>query len=166
MSGLRDLLKNPKDLQKAVEGLIEENLRLKKEIEKNILERSAGLKHELVKLAENVSGVNFLAQQVDLPNADAVKSLAYSLKDMLDNLFLVLATNIEEKPGLTVMISENLVKEKNLNASNIVRDLAKEIQGGGGGQPFYATAGGKNSSGIPDALGKARVLLIEKLNGN
>ncbi len=156
VSAIRELLKNPKDLQKAVEALIEENARLKKEIDKNIMERSAGLKHELAKLAENLNGINFLAQQVDLPNADAVKSLAYSLKDILDNLFLVLATNVEGKPSLTVMISENLVKEKGLNAGNIVRELAKEIQGGGGGQPFFATAGGKDGSGLERALIKAR----------
>ncbi|WP_411274542.1 alanine--tRNA ligase, partial [Daejeonella sp.] len=156
ISGLKEILKNPRDLQKTVESLIEENNRLKKVIDKNILERSAGLKHELVKLAENIQGVNFLAQKVELPNADAVKNLAYSVKDILENVFLVLAAEIDGKPSLTVMISENLVKEKNLNAGNIVRELAKEIQGGGGGQAFFATAGGKDSNGIARALSKAR----------
>ncbi|MES3018064.1 MAG: alanine--tRNA ligase [Bacteroidota bacterium] len=156
VSGLKEVLKNPKDLQKAVETLIEENNRLKKEIDKNTLERSAGLKHELAKLAENINGVNFLAQKVELPNADAVKNLAYSIKDILDNVFLVLAAETDGKPSLTVMIAENLVKEKNLHAGNIVRELAKEIQGGGGGQPFFATAGGKEVAGIEKALIKAR----------
>lgn len=154
--GLKELLKNPKDLQKTVEGLLEENSRLKKEIDKNISERSAGLKNELAKLAENVNGINFLAQKVELPSQEAIKNLAYSLKDILDNLFLVLASDIDGKPNLTVMISENLVKDKSLNAGNIVRELAKEIQGGGGGQPFFATAGGKDSSGIEKALAKAK----------
>ncbi len=156
ITALKEVLKNPKDLYKAVERLLEENLRLKKEVEKNIIERSAGLKHDLAKLAEDLGGITFLAQKVDLPNADAVKNLAYSLRDMLPDLFLVLATNIEGKPNLTVMISENLVKEKGLNAGNIVRELAKEIQGGGGGQAFFATAGGKDSSGIERSLLKAR----------
>ncbi|HEY1010899.1 MAG: alanine--tRNA ligase [Daejeonella sp.] len=159
VAALKDLLKSPKDLHKAVEALMEENVRLKKEIDKNILERSAGMKHELAKLAENINGINFLAQKVDLPNADAIKNLAYSLKDILDNLFLVLASDIEGKPSLTVMISENLVKEKGLNAGVIVRELAKEIQGGGGGQPFFATAGGKDASGIDRALIKARAFI-------
>lgn len=159
VSGLKELLKNPRDLQKAVEALLEENNRLKKEIDKNTLERSAGLKHELVKLAENVNGINFLAQKVDLPNAEAVKNLAYSIKDLLENVFLVLAVENEGKPSLTVMISESLVKEKNLNAGNIVRELAKEIQGGGGGQPFFATAGGKDASGIERALIKAKTFI-------
>ena len=156
LSGLKELLKNPKDLQKSVETLIEENIRFKKEIDRNILERSSGLKHELARLAENINGVNFIAQKVDLPNAEAIKNLAYAVKDILENVFLVLAAEIDCKPSLTVMVSENLIKEKNLNAGNIVRELAKEIQGGGGGQAFFATAGGKNVNGIQGALMKAR----------
>jgi alanyl-tRNA synthetase len=75
-------------------------------------------------------------------------------------MFLVLAAEIDSKPNLTVMISENLVKDKGLNAGNIVRELAKEIQGGGGGQPFYATAGGKNASGLDNALAKAKSFIF------
>lgn len=157
--GLKDLLKNPNDLFKTVESLLEENNRLKKEIEKSILERCAGLKHELVKNVVLINGVNLIAQQVDLPNTDAVKSLAYAVKDLVNDLFLVLACDIDGKPSLTVMVSENLVKERNLNAGNIVRELAKEIQGGGGGQPFFATAGGKDSSGLAKALEKAKTFI-------
>jgi alanyl-tRNA synthetase len=153
---LKELLKNPKDIAKSVETLLDENNRLKKEIEKSVLEKSSGLKTELAAKADLVNGINFIAQKVDLPNADAVKNLAYQVKDLVDNLFLVLATEIDGKPGLTVMIAENLVKEKGLNAGNIVRELAKEIQGGGGGQPFFATAGGKDASGLDKALTNAK----------
>jgi alanyl-tRNA synthetase len=153
---LKELLKNPKDISKSVESLLDENTRLKKEIEKSILEKSSGLKDELAKKAEVVNGINFIAQKVQLPNADAVKNLAYQLKDIIPNLFLVLAADIDGKPGLTVMIAENLVKEKNMNAGVIVRELAKEIKGGGGGQPFFATAGGSDVSGIAHALEKAK----------
>ncbi|OZA56652.1 MAG: hypothetical protein B7X75_06255 [Sphingobacteriales bacterium 39-40-5] len=159
LRGLKDLLMNPNDLLKTVESLLEENNRLKKEIEKTILERSAGLKHDLIKNALLINGINLIAQQVDLPNTDAVKSLAYAVKDLLNDLFLVLACDIDGKPSLTVMVSENLVKERNLNAGNIVRELAKEIQGGGGGQPFFATAGGKDSSGLVKALEKAKTFI-------
>jgi alanyl-tRNA synthetase len=159
ISQLKDLLKNPKDITKSVESLIEENTKLKKEIEKSILEKSSGLKDELAKKAENISGINFIAQKVALPNADAVKNLAYQLKDIVSDLFLVLAVDIDGKPNLTVMLSENLVKDKGLNAGNIVRELAKEIQGGGGGQPFYATAGGKDASGLEKALVKAKTFV-------
>ena len=159
IKGLKDLLKNPNDLLKTVESLIEENNRLKKEIEKTIIERSAGLKHELVNNIRIINGVNLIAQQVELPNTDAVKSLAYAVKDLVDDLFLVLACEIDGKPSLTVMVSESLIKERNLNAGSIVRELAKEIQGGGGGQPFFATAGGKDSSGLVNALEKAKTFI-------
>jgi alanyl-tRNA synthetase len=153
---LKDLLKNPKDLPKSIESLLDENSKLKKEIEKAILEKSSGLKNELAQKAEAVNGINFIAQKVALPNAEAIKNLAYQLKDIVPNLFLVLAADFDGKPSLTVMIAENLVKEKGLHAGNIVKELAKEVKGGGGGQPFFATAGGSDVSGLDNALAKAR----------
>ncbi len=153
---LKELLKNPKDIGKSIESLLDENNRLKKEIEKSVLEKSAGLKNELAKKAQSINDINFIAEKVVLPNADAIKNLAYQLKDIVSDLFLVLAADFEGKPNITVMISENLVKDKGLNAGNIVRELAKEIQGGGGGQPFFATAGGKDVSGLDRVLEKAK----------
>jgi len=143
-----------------VESLLEENAKLKKEIEKSVLEKSAGLKNELAQKAEVLNGVNFIAQKVQLPNADAIKGLAYQLKDIVSNLFLVLGAEIDGKPSLTVMIAENLVKEKGLNAGNIIRELAKEIKGGGGGQPFFATAGGSDVNGLDKALEKAKSFVV------
>jgi alanyl-tRNA synthetase len=153
---LKELLRNPADLPKSVESLIEDNNRMKKELEKAVLLRASGLKDNLAKTAENINGINFIAQKVELPNADAIKNLAYNLKDIVPNLFLVLAANINGKPSLTVMIDEILVKEKGLHAGNIVKELAKEVKGGGGGQPFFATAGGSDVSGIDNALAKAK----------
>jgi len=160
MQQIKELLKNPKDVARSIEALLDENNRLKKEIEKSAVEKAAGLKTELAQKTEEINGVGFLAQQVDLPNSDAIKTLAYQLKDIIPNLFLILAASIDGKPSITVMIAENLVKEKGLNAGNIVRELAKEIQGGGGGQPFFATAGGKDSSGLSRALDKARTYIL------
>ncbi|HKG08827.1 MAG TPA: DHHA1 domain-containing protein, partial [Pedobacter sp.] len=156
---LRALLKGNKDLSAAVTALLEENSRLKKEAEKALVEHSANLKHEIVHHLKTVNGINMIATHVDLPSAEAVKNLAYAVKDLVDELFLVFTTVIDDKPGITVMVSENLVKDKGLNASNIVRELAKEIQGGGGGQPFYATAGGKNKEGLKAVLAKAEALI-------
>ncbi|WP_345951949.1 alanine--tRNA ligase [Mucilaginibacter sp. PAMB04274] len=159
MQQLKELLKNPKDIAKSIEGLLEENSRLKKEIEKSVMEKAAGLKTELAQKAEPLNGINLIAQKVALPNADAIKTLAYQLKDMVSDLFLVLVADIEGKPNITVMIAENLVKDRGLNAGNIVRELAKEVQGGGGGQPFFATAGGKDVSGLERVLTKARTFV-------
>jgi alanyl-tRNA synthetase len=156
---LRNLLKGTKDLKSALSVLLEENSKLKKEAEKAIGEHTDKLKHEIVHHVKTINGVNFIAAHVDLPHLDAVKNLAFSIKDMVDNLFLVFTTNIDDKPGITVMLSENLVADMGFNASKIVRELAKEIQGGGGGQPFYATAGGKNKDGLQSVLTKAAQII-------
>ena len=155
INDLRALLKGNKDLKAAVTTLLEENAKLKKEADKAIVEQAANLKHEIVHHVKTINGINVIAAHLDLPHVDAVKNLAFAIKEMVDNLFLVFTTNIEDKPGITVMLSDNLVTEKGFNASNIVRELAKDIQGGGGGQPFYATAGGKNKDGLPLVLIKA-----------
>ncbi|MBC6110382.1 alanine--tRNA ligase [Pedobacter fastidiosus] len=151
---LKTLLNGSKDLSASVQALLDENAKLKKEIEKSTIERVNILKHEIVHHVRGINGINLIAKHIDLQSADAVKNLAFSLKDMIDNLFLVFTTEIDSKPGITVMLSDDLVK-KGMNASNIVRELGKEIQGGGGGQPFYATAGGKNSAGLAAVLEKA-----------
>ncbi|WP_343563803.1 alanine--tRNA ligase [Sphingobacterium sp.] len=156
---LKELLNNPKDFVSALGKIIDENGALKKEIEKSITEKSLALKSDLEAKIEQVGDINFLATLVDLPNAEAVKTLAYAVKGAVNNLFLVIGAEFDGKPSLTVVISDDLAKEKGLNASNIVRDLAKDIQGGGGGQPFFATAGGKNSAGLKTAIERAKEFL-------
>jgi len=156
---LKELMNNPKDFVSALGKIIDENGELKKEIEKSITEKSLALKSDLEAKIEQVGDVNFLSTLVDLPNAEAVKTLAYAVKGAVNNLFLVIGAEFDGKPSLTVVISDDLAKEKGLNASNIVRDLAKDIQGGGGGQPFFATAGGKNSAGLKTAIERAKEFL-------
>ena len=156
---LKELLKNPKDLTKSLEQLLEENASLKKEAEKAVLDKVAVMKKELAAKHTSFNGINFISEEVDLPNVEAVKNLAYQIKDLVGNLVLVLGVVIEGKPNLTVMLSENLVKEKGLDARVFIKELAKEIQGGGGGQPFYATAGGKNAAGLKAAIEKAKTFI-------
>ncbi|MBG6110381.1 alanyl-tRNA synthetase [Flavobacterium sp. CG_9.10] len=151
-------LKNPQDILKAVQSMQEENAKLSKQIEALVKDKVKNLKASLIAEIQEINGVQFLAKQVDL-NPDGVKDLAYELGNLGTNLFLVLATvNPEasgDKPMLTCYISKEVVAEKNLNAGTVVRELGKFIQGGGGGQPFFATAGGKNVAGIQQALEKA-----------
>eukprot|EP01118_Nematostelium_gracile_P006729 TRINITY_DN2170_c0_g4_i1.p1 TRINITY_DN2170_c0_g4~~TRINITY_DN2170_c0_g4_i1.p1 ORF type:complete len:903 (-),score=188.22 TRINITY_DN2170_c0_g4_i1:12645-15353(-) len=156
---LRALLKGNRDLTAAVSALIEENAKLKKEAEKGLVEHAANLKNEIVHHVKTIKGINLIATHVDLQSADAVKNLVYSVKDIMDQLFMVITTIIDDKPGITVMLSDNLIAERGLNAATIVRELAKEIQGGGGGQPFYATAGGKNKAGLAEVLKKAEAIV-------
>ncbi|RZJ66372.1 MAG: alanine--tRNA ligase [Flavobacterium sp.] len=147
-------LKNPQDSIKAVQSLQDENTKLKKQVDALMKDKAKNLKGELASRFELVNGVNFLAQKVDL-TADGAKDLAYELGNIDNNLFIVLATANDDKPLLTVYISKELVADKGLNAGQVVRELGKYIQGGGGGQPFFATAGGKDVLGIPEALEKA-----------
>ncbi|WP_395632803.1 alanine--tRNA ligase [Flavobacterium sp.] len=154
LASIKETLKNPQDTLKAVVSLQDENAKLKKQIEQLLKEKAKNLKGELATQLQDVNGVKFLATQVDL-NAEGAKDLAYELGNLGANLFLVLATAEDDKPMLTCYISKELVAEKNLNAGQVVRELGKYIQGGGGGQPFFATAGGKNAAGIQEALSKA-----------
>jgi alanyl-tRNA synthetase len=147
-------LKNPQDVIKSVVSLQDENAKLKKQVEQLLKEKAKNLKGELASQIQNVNGVDFLAIQVDL-DANGAKDLAYELGQNKDNLFLVLATVNEDKPMLTCYVSKELVDVKGLNAGQVVRELGKYIQGGGGGQAFFATAGGKNAGGVKEALEKA-----------
>jgi alanyl-tRNA synthetase len=159
LNELKALLKGNKDVKSAVASLLEENARLKKEAEKAVIEQAASLKHDIVHHVKTINGINLIATHVDLPHADAVKNLAFAVKDLVDNLVLVFTTIIDDKPGITVMLSENLVSDKNLDAAKMIRELAAAIQGGGGGQPFYATAGGKNKDGLAAVLVKAEAMV-------
>lgn len=160
LNQLKNLLKGSQNIAATVQALLEENAKLKKEVEKNILAKAGDMKQDIAAKAEKINGVNFIATHVDLPNADAVKNLAFEVKALVPDLYLVLTTLIDDKPGITVMIAENIVSDT-LNAAKIVRELGKEIQGGGGGQPFYATAGGKNASGLTHVLVKAKDFLVK-----
>ena len=152
------MFKNTKDTVKSVHNLTEENKRLQKEIEKLHKVQAAGLKDDLKKDIMTIKGINFLAKKVDLDMA-GIKDLAFALTGDVDNLFMVLANSDGNKANLTVAISQNLTKEKDLHAGKIIKDLAKEIQGGGGGQPHFASAGGKNPGGIQAALDKAHKMI-------
>ncbi|MEC4049596.1 alanine--tRNA ligase [Flavobacterium sp. SUN046] len=154
LATIKESLKNPQDVLKAVASLQEENAKLKKQMEQLLKEKAKNLKGDLAAQLQTINGVQFLAAQVDL-NAEGAKDLAYELGTLGTNLFLVLATADEDKPMLTCYISKELVADKNLNAGQVVRELGKYIQGGGGGQAFFATAGGKNAAGIKEALEKA-----------
>jgi alanyl-tRNA synthetase len=157
---IQDLLKNPKDVKKAIESLLQERNELRKEVESLHLTKASGLKTELLKQFVEKEGVNTLIAQVELPNADSLKKLAYELKNEVSNALIVLAAKIEDKPQVAVILEDSLIASKGLNAGQIVRELAKEIQGGGGGQPFFATAGGKDLAGLEKVVVKAKEMFL------
>jgi alanyl-tRNA synthetase len=153
---VKTALKNPKDVVKSVQGLLEQNAELQKQLEQLLKEKAKALQVELLTKKQSINGINFIAEKIDLDNADVIKDLSFDMKSKVDNLFMILGAAIKGKPSLSLIISENLVKEKNLNAGTIIREIAKEIQGSGGGQAFYATAGGTDFKGIVEALNKAK----------
>lgn len=159
LNEVKTILKNPADVIKSIGNLQEENIKLSKQIEGLMKEKIKNMALVLQTEIQQINGIHFLAKKVDLQSTGA-KDLAYELGNNFKNLFVVFATVSEDKPTLSCYISKELVAEKNLNASQIIRDLGKFIDGGGGGQPFFATAGGKNSAGIENALQKAKDFVI------
>ena len=155
---VNSLMKNPQDLPKAVTQLQTENLILKKELNDLRKLKSQILAQEAQKEIQQHKGIAFLAKEVDL-DAQAIKDLAFELGKNRDDLFVVLGSAKDDKPILSCYISKKLVKDKSMDAGKIVRELGKFIQGGGGGQPFFASAGGKKSAGIPQALKAAEDLI-------
>jgi alanyl-tRNA synthetase len=155
---VKQLLNNAQDPVKAIGLLQEENTALKKQLENLMKEKAKGLKGTLKDELQEINGVMFLAKQVDLDNA-SIKDIAFELGGEFKNLFLLFATQDGPKAILSCYISKELVADKGLNAGLVVRELGKYIHGGGGGQPFYATAGGKNPAGIKEALANAEAYL-------
>ena len=151
-------LNQPQDAIKAIENMQTEVANVKKEIQGLAKLQLQAIKQQLAGELETVNGIHFLATEVDL-DAGLMKDLAFDLGQNNQALFLVLASKKGGKPILSCYISKELVAEKNLNAGNVVRILGKHIQGGGGGQAFFATAGGKNADGIAAALKAARELI-------
>lgn len=144
-----------KDIVKSLQDLQSKNAELQKQIEKFNHEKAMQVKQVLIDKISSVNGVNFLAERVDL-DASSLKDIGFQLKAENDKFFAVFAGENDGKAMITVAISDDLIKEKNLNAGTIVRELAKEINGGGGGQPSFATAGGTKISGLQTVLEKSK----------
>ncbi len=158
LEGIRSMLKHPKDSIRAVSQLLEHQEALKKKLDEMEHLRIQHMAEDLLRHIVHVDGVNYLATRLKM-ETKAVKDLAFAIKEKLGDLFLVLGYEYEGKPGITVLVSDSVVQSKGLHAGNLVRDLAKYIEGGGGGQPFFATAGGKNLAGLDKAISESRKAL-------
>nr|MBC8146647.1 alanine--tRNA ligase [Bacteroidota bacterium] len=152
---LKTILKSQKDIVKGVQLVFEQKNLLQKQVTDLSRQIAANIKKEMFDLKEEINGVNFIAHKVSL-DAATIKDLAFKMINNIENLFLVIGSDDNGKASLTIIISDNLVKERGLHAGNIVREISKEIKGGGGGQPHFATAGGQDPSGIINALNKAK----------
>jgi alanyl-tRNA synthetase len=154
ISEARELLNNTPDLLNAIKKSVDENNELKKQLEGFMHEKIIAMRDKLIAEAKTVNGIKTIQYQSGL-SGDAIKTLAFQIRNLIhEKLFFVAGSVHEGKPLLTVLLSDDLVAG-GMNAVNIAREAAKEIQGGGGGQPFFATAGGKNTDGIQRAIEKA-----------
>mgnify|MGYP006304702785 FL=1 len=160
---ISEIFNYPADLKKSIEKLIAENNKLSQQTEALLQDKITSRKKSLVHNMEQVNGVNYVSEIINIESSAAMKDMVFQLKNEVNNLILLLGANIKGKPNLFLMISENLVKQYNVNASDIIREAAKEINGGGGGQPFYATAGGKEPGKLSAALDKGTKLIMEKI---
>ena len=153
MADLKALFNNVPDLKSAIRKAIEENAGLKKQVEEFMKEKAASLKNELIANAKEMGGVKVIKTVAPI-SADVAKDIAFQLKGEVSGSLLVVIGSVDGgKPMLTVMLSEDLVKN-GLKAGNLVKEAAKLIQGGGGGAPHFATAGGKNPEGLLSAVDK------------
>ncbi len=152
-----DILKKPKDPAKAVEEIIEKNASLTKELESLKKDQVKQIRVDLLNKVEDKGGVAFVSEILDL-DGGSIRDLCFQLKQAQPNLLGVIGGKAEGKATLSIIISDELAKDKDWHAGNLVREAAKLIQGGGGGQPFFATAGGKNADGLPQAIDKVKEL--------
>ncbi len=155
-------VKNGKELHSRIDGLLEENARLLRQLETCNQEKTGRVKEDLLEKAETVRDVKILRGLLELPDAKAMKDLAFQLRNEAGEMAFVGGMTAKGKPQVTVMLADSLVR-KGLDARTIIRAVAPEIKGGGGGQPFYATAGGKDPEGLERALDKAVELIREFL---
>ncbi|ACU57944.1 alanine--tRNA ligase [Chitinophaga pinensis] len=160
LKDIKTALKNPKDIVAVVDNLINDKAALEKRVEALELEKvrqlSAGLQAEV----ENVHGINFLGKIVDVNNAEALKQLCFTLKTQIDNHVFILAANIGGKANVALMISDNLVAEKGLEAPKIIKEkIAPIIKGGGGGQKSFATAGGQEAGQLDQVITQVKAML-------
>ncbi len=158
---IKSELKNPADPVKSLKELLAEVKDLKQQIEEVEAGKATMIKSALMQSVETINGIRFVSHEVDISDQKLIKQMIYQMgQELGDQSFLLLGSKGDGKAQLTLYISEELVKTKKLHAGNIVKDLAKSICGGGGGQPFFATAGGTSSEGLKEALERARTFIL------
>ena len=149
------LLKSPENVAESVEKLIAENSSLKKSLERfQVLATTVRIR-ELVEKSVMINNIRFVSGLIESDSADILKNIAYQLRTSSENMVMVIGTETTGKANILVTVTDDLVKGKNISAVAIIKEISGEINGGGGGQPFLATAGGKNPEGIKRALAKA-----------
>ena len=149
---IKELLKNPVNLTKQVEQLVADNAKLQKQLEAFEKQQTQQVAKELLKETETKNNISLIVKEISVANANALKDIVFGVKNSLSSFIVVLAANVDGKANVCVAVSQDVIDDYKLTAQELIKLMAKEIAGGGGGQPFFATAGGKNPQGISAAL--------------
>ncbi len=165
LQALRQALKNPKDLNKAVTDLLQNNKQMQKDLDKMALLEAKLAKGDLEARVEGIGLLNFLGATTTIVSKDGLKQLSQSLHQAIPNLVLILGGENNGKALLTVSVAPEVVEKHQLHAGNIVKAVASHVNGGGGGKPVYATAGGKNPAGLSNAIQAARDIVVLTVEG-
>ncbi len=158
LNEVKVILKNNKDVVKSLSNLVEENNELQKQLQLLLKEKAQNIKQQLLTKVQHKNGINVIVEKISFDSAEEIKNILFEIRNQIDNCVCIVAAEVKGKPSISVIIDDELVKSKNLNAGTIIKDLAKEINGGGGGQPFYAQAGGSKLDGLQAAIEKANGL--------
>jgi alanyl-tRNA synthetase len=160
---LQALLKHPQDPQKALQQLLQEKVLLSKKLATHEAAQVQIITDQLCNKLHKIYGIHTLIAQVALPHIAALKQVTLALQELWESHFVVLAAVVEQKPHIAVALSEDLAQRWSQNAQDIVKKLAKYIQGGGGGSPTFATAGGKDMGSLPQVLRMAEEILEQNM---
>ena len=149
---VNEILGQVKDIKSSVLQLKEENVKLQHQIEAFEAIKTAQVKEELISKATMINNVHFIGEVITLDNSDQIKNLCFQLKNEIPHLVMVLGATVNQKANISIVINETLVQERGWSALQMIKEISPLIKGGGGGQPFYATAGGTEISGMVQAI--------------
>jgi len=161
VSQISSTFEKQKDLVKAVKGMAEDNSKMAKQVERFQKNMLGVIARNLEQKLERFGDISLSVSKVEVDNPTHLRDLAFQIRSRYPNVSLILGAEIDGKAHLAIMLGKLALESYDLNASQLIREVSGEIQGGGGGQPFFATAGGKNPAGIDAALAKARKIIVE-----
>ncbi len=159
LNEIKAILNSNKNTVSQIKSVLDENAELKKQLQQFVKEKGQLIKQDLLKKVQNKKGINYIFQIISFNHEDEIKNILFELRSQLNTCVCVLGCINQNKPSLSIIISDDLVKTKNLNANTIIRDIAPLINGKGGGQPFYAQAGGTSLDGLQAAINKTKEFL-------
>ncbi len=158
---IASLLDSKGSISESIEKLLTENKTLRKSVEKFQIQSTTAMVREIIEKGTKINNINFVSGVIDSDSTEILKNVAYQIRNSSENTVMVIGSKNAGKANILVTVTDDLIKGKNINAVSIIKEISGEINGGGGGQPFLATAGGKNPNGITNAIAKAAEFILK-----